>query len=208
LVALLKKLLILSRNFRIRLSSIELNEVSDELIRLVKNNHKICRHFHIPLQSGSDKLLRLMNRPYSRALFAGKIKKIRRALPLVGITTDVIVGFPGEGEAEFAQTLEFIKRLRFSRLHVFPYSEHEMTPAAKLPGKVAGNVILNRAKILRDLSIELERNFRNKFAGREVEIIIENSRQGRTTAKTSEYVEIAVPAKIKAKTGQLVKIKI
>jgi threonylcarbamoyladenosine tRNA methylthiotransferase MtaB len=208
LTRLLKKILKVAEGVRIRLSSIEVNEVTDELLALAKANKNICRHFHIPLQSGSDKILKLMNRPYSTKMFNDKIKEIKRALPLAGITTDVIVGFPGEGEKEFAETAKFIEKTEFSSLHVFPYSEHEMAPAAKLPYKVDAQIINGRTKTLRALGIKLEKKFRNKFKGREVEIIIENIKKGRVKAKTSEYLDIEVPSQIRSRTGELVKIKL
>ena len=123
LASLLKKLIKIKNLGRVRLSSIEITEVTDELIELMVKSDKICQHLHIPLQAGSDKILKLMNRPYNAKYFKDKIKQIRLAMPDIAITTDVIVGFPGETEKDFRDTVKFIKQMKFTRLHVFPFSK-------------------------------------------------------------------------------------
>ncbi|HTX87105.1 MAG TPA: tRNA (N(6)-L-threonylcarbamoyladenosine(37)-C(2))-methylthiotransferase MtaB [Candidatus Nanoarchaeia archaeon] len=180
LLKLLRRLVEIKNLARIRLSSIEITEVSDGLINFMAGEPKMCRHLHIPLQSGGDKILRLMRRPYDSRFFAAKIKKVRKKMPEIAISTDVIVGFPGETAEDFAQTQEFIKRIRFSRLHVFPFSPHVLTAAAKLPGRVETGEIKKRSAILRKLSNELAADFAQNFRGRILEVAVEQNRSSRT----------------------------
>ncbi|MFA6306368.1 MAG: MiaB/RimO family radical SAM methylthiotransferase [Patescibacteria group bacterium] len=190
LTALLKKLVKIKDLGRIRLSSIEITEVSSELINLMAGSNKICKHLHIPLQSGSDKILKLMNRPYDVKYFSGRIKKIRQIMPDIAITTDVITGFPGETEKDFKDTEKFIKRIKFSRLHVFPYSAHEKTPAAKFPGQVKEKNKAQRAEKLRRLGLKLAEDYKKKFKGRELEITVERIKQDEIIGKTEFYFDI------------------
>jgi len=183
LVDLLKELIKIKDLGRIRLSSIEVTEVSNELINLIFKSKKICKHLHIPLQSGSDKILQLMNRPYNVKYFRNKIKQIRKLVPPaspltsqggdIAITTDVIIGFPGETKKDFQETCDFIKEMQFSRLHVFPFSAHEKTAAAKMGNKVEKEEIAKRAKKLRQLGKKLESDFRKKFVGQELAVVVE-----------------------------------
>ncbi|MBI4779633.1 radical SAM protein [Candidatus Falkowbacteria bacterium] len=190
LVSLIKKIIKIKNLGRLRLSSIEITEVTDKLINLMSKSDKICKHLHAPLQSGSDKILKLMNRPYNIKYFAGRIKRIRRAMPAIAITTDVIVGFPGETEKDFRETEKFIKLMKFSRLHVFPFSAHEKTPAAKLPNQIEEKIKARRAKILRKLGIKLAEDYKNKFKGRNLEVAIEQVKRDRLIGKTEYYFDI------------------
>ncbi len=211
LVVLLEKILKIKDLGRVRLSSIEITEVSDELINLMKTEKKICKHLHIPLQSGCDKILKRMNRPYDVAFFETKVKKLRKAMPEIALTTDVIVGFSGENEKDFKDTAGFIKKINFSRLHVFPFSAHEMTAAAKMDGKVAPVDKKRRADTLRKLSVGLERNYKNKFRGRELEAIVENSKRGEIKGKTEFYFDVffkETAGENRAVPGSCVKTKI
>jgi len=192
LVSLLKKIIRINGLGRVRLSSIEITEVSDGLIKLMAKEKKICQHLYIPLQSGSDKILKLMNRPYTKKYFLDKIKKIRRAMPDIAITTDVIVGFPGETEKDFKETEKFIKQIKFSRLHVFPFSAHAKLPAAKFPAQVDEKIKAHRAKILRELSVKLMGDYKKKFKGRELEIVIEQIKQNNIIGKTEYYFNVEV----------------
>jgi len=211
LAGLLKKIIKINGLGRARLSSIEATEVSDKLISLMAESKKICKHLHIPLQSGSDKILKLMNRPYDAEYFQNKIKQIRQAMPDIAITTDVIVGFPGETEKDFRDTEKFIKQIKFSRLHVFPFSAHGKTPAAKFPGQVEEKTKARRAKILRQLSVKLAEDYKKKFKGREMEIVVEQIKQGKMIGKTEYYFEVEVTRKkIKnknLKVGEIVKVR-
>jgi threonylcarbamoyladenosine tRNA methylthiotransferase MtaB len=163
LVGLLKGILKIKNLGRIRLSSIEINEVNPELINLMKKERKICRHLHISLQSGTDKILKSMNRPYTTAYFARRVMALRKAMPEIAISTDIIVGFPGESDADFLKTLEFSKKIEFSKIHVFSYSEHEKTKAAKMPDKVSAPEIKKRSQALHDLSLKLEDEYQKRI---------------------------------------------
>ncbi|MFA4967386.1 MAG: radical SAM protein [Candidatus Margulisiibacteriota bacterium] len=172
--------------FRIRLSSIEPQYVSDELIRTIANNPKVCHHLHIPLQSGDDKILKLMNRKYNVAEYAALIDKIRNSVPDCGITTDVITGFPGEGEKEFRNTVETIEKIGFSRLHVFTYSKRDLTAAAKMTGQVEVGIKKERYALLNGLRAKLMRTFAEKYIEKEVEILVERKGEG----LTSNYIRV------------------
>lgn len=195
LVGLLKKLLTIKGLGRLRLSSIEINEVDDNLIMLMKSESRVCRHLHISLQSGSDKILKAMNRPYDTAYFSERVEKLRSALPEIAISTDIIVGFPGEGETDFSDTLAFAARMRFSKIHVFPFSAHEQTAAFKLPDKVSTIDKKNRAAKLRQLSCELAVTYRDemieKLYGQEVAVVVERSSNG-LEGKTEFYFNVPV----------------
>jgi len=210
LVNLLKKIIKIKNLGRVRLSSIEITEVTDELIKLMAKSKKICRHLHTPLQAGSDKILKLMNRPYGAKYFKNKIKKIRRAMPDIAITTDIIAGFPGETEKDFCDTMKLIKQINFSRLHVFPFSAHEKTPAAKMPNRVEEKTKARRAKILRDLGVKLAEDYKNKFKGKELEIVVEQIKQNRIIGKTEFYFDVPVERERinKGFIGKIVTIKI
>lgn len=190
LYQLMLKLLKLKGLGRIRLSSIELNEVSDEIIKLMANNDKICRHLHIPLQSGSDNILKLMNRPYSRNKYKQKIKKIRKLIPDISLTTDVIVGFPGETEKDFNETKKLIKELKFNRLHVFPFSEHEKTTSAKMENKVKNELKVKRAKELRSIGKVLSEKYRLGFKNKLLNVVIESIDKNSIKGKSEYYFDV------------------
>jgi threonylcarbamoyladenosine tRNA methylthiotransferase MtaB len=163
---------------------------------------------HIPLQSGSDKILKLMNRPYNKNQFKAKIDKLKKVMPLIAITTDVIVGFPGEGEAEFEEVCNFINEINFSKLHVFSFSAHEKTPAFIMPDHVAKPKIAERSEVLHDISDKAEASFRKKFIGQELEVIVEKSRErGKLVGKTEYYFDIDIVCEEgkQPKIGTLVK---
>ncbi|MBZ4642981.1 MAG: threonylcarbamoyladenosine tRNA methylthiotransferase MtaB [Deferribacteres bacterium] len=180
----LKKLLFdlekVEGDFRIRLSSLEVNEIDDEIIDLVINSNKFCSHFHIPMQSGSDKILNLMNRKYTKSDFIKTVSKIKQADPLASVGSDVIVGFPGEGEDEFLETEQTIYDSGINYLHVFPYSEREGTGAASMPHSVPVKIRNERAKHLRQISESLNFNFAKKFFGNNVNILTEKDNKGLT----------------------------
>lgn len=196
LVSLLKKLLVIKGLGRLRLSSIEINEVDDNLIMLMKSEPQICRHLHISLQSGSDKILKAMNRPYDTAYFSGRVEKLRSALPEIAISTDIIVGFPGETEIDFSKTLAFAARMRFSKIHVFPFSAHEQTKAFNLPNKVSTIEKKNRAAQLRQLSDELTsiyyKEMIKKLQGQGVLVVAERNPNG-LEGKTEFYFNVPLP---------------
>ena len=179
---------------RYRISSIEPNLITDEIIDFVKNSKKFMPHFHIPLQSGSDNILRLMKRRYNTKLYHEKIKKIKDEIPNVCIGADVIVGFPNEDEIEFNKTLNFIKNLNISYLHVFSYSERENTKAILLDNKVPKNKISERSKMLRILSSKLQRKFYLKYEHTEQDVLFEkNNKNGYMNGFTKNYIKVKVP---------------
>jgi len=175
-------------DFRIRLSSLEVNEIDDELIDIVLNNNKFCPHFHIPLQSGSNKIIALMNRHYLKEEFIETTKKIKRKNPYTTIGCDVIVGFPGETEREFEETLNTVVEAGVNYLHVFPYSKRENTPAFSYKMQVDETTKHKRAKYLREISDNLRFNYAKKFFGREVDVLIESENRG----LTANYLEALV----------------
>lgn len=175
-------------DFRIRLSSLEVNEIDDELIDIVLNNDKFCPHFHIPLQSGSNKIIALMNRHYLKEEFIEITKKIKRKNPYATIGCDVIVGFPGETEKEFEETLNTVVEAGVNYLHVFPYSKRENTPAFSYKMQVDENTKHKRAKYLREISNSLRFSYAKKFFGQEVDVLIESENRG----LTANYLEALV----------------
>jgi threonylcarbamoyladenosine tRNA methylthiotransferase MtaB len=211
LVGLLKKLIKIENLGRIRLSSIEVTEVSDELIKLIAKSDKICRHLPIPLQSGSNKILKLMNRPYNIKYFRNKVKKIRKIMPDMAITTDIMVGFPGETKKDFQDTFNLAKEMQFSRLHVFPFSEHKKTLATKLPDKVKKQEIEQRGQKLRDLGEKLAKKYQKKFRGRILDIVVESKTGNKYKGKTEYYFDVEFNKEDivsgKPLIGNIVKIK-
>lgn len=190
LVELLKSLIEIEGLGRIRLSSIEANDISLELLKLMAGSDKLCNHLHLPLQSGSDKILKLMNRPYDTAEFEKVVLQARKLMPKIAITTDVIVGFPGEGDADFESTLVFVKKIKFSKLHVFPFSVHEKTPAAKMESKVTQEKIKDRAGKLRKAGEPLEEEYAKKFFGKKVKIVVEKKEGDFVCGKEEHYFDV------------------
>lgn len=156
---------------KLRISSVEPMDWTNDLIELTASSPRICKHAHVPLQSGSDKILRKMHRKYRPWHYADRIERIRRAMPDAAIGADVMVGFPGEGEDEFEQTRAFIERLPFTYLHVFTYSSRPGTPSAAMPDQVPVQIARDRNRILRELAAQKKREFMESFVGREVEAI-------------------------------------
>lgn len=179
---------------RIRISSIEINEVNDDIISIMASSDKIADHIHLPLQAGSDKILKLMNRHYDTKKFMDRVNKIREARPNISLTTDVIVGFPGETDEDFEECYNFIKKVGFSELHVFPYSKREGTPAAAMKEQVDGNVKKARVKRLLDLSKELWIDYTSKFIGSIQEVIVETKYgDDYVIGHSSNYLKVLLP---------------
>jgi len=180
---------------RIRISSIEPNLLTDEIIDLVAHHPKLCKHFHIPLQSGHDETLRAMRRRYTTAKYADVIARVRKNIPRCGIGADVIVGFPGETEEHFTATHRFLAELPVSYLHVFTNSERPNTPAAALPGAVEPNVRFRRNDALRLLGQKKKRVFLTSSIGSVVDVLMEGTvEDGLRTGLTDNYVRVALPA--------------
>ena len=193
---------------RYRISSIEPNLITDEIIEFVRKSRKFMPHFHIPLQSGSDVILAKMRRRYNSELYRNKILKIYNEIPNVSIGVDVIVGFPDETDVEFTESMNFIKDLPVSYLHVFSYSERENTKALLLKNPVDRNKRSERSKILRMLSSKLQRNFYLKSLGTTKNVLFEQEdKNGFLFGFTENYIKIKVPFnKILSKTQQEVYI--
>jgi len=160
---------------RIRISSIEASQITDEVIDVMNNSDRVCRHLHVPLQAGDDDVLKRMRRKYTTAEFFGKMVKVREALPGVALTTDVIVGFPGETDEQFRNGYEFIKKIGFAELHVFPYSMRTGTPAARMPDQIPDEIKHERVAQLLELNQQLTLSYAKKFVGDVLEVIPERA---------------------------------
>jgi len=190
--SILEKILNIKGLKRLRISSIEITELDDKFLELLKNPI-LCNHLHIPLQSGGEKTLKRMNRKYDKKYFKEEIEKIRKVRPDISITTDVIVGFPGETEDDFNECVDFIKEINFSKLHVFPYSKRDGTVAAKMKDQIDGKVKKERVKTLLDLSKTLEENYNNSFIGKKESCLIEKVDCKYSYGHCSNYVYLKIP---------------
>jgi threonylcarbamoyladenosine tRNA methylthiotransferase MtaB len=188
LTKLLKRLERINGLERIRLGSIESVEVDDELINWAGNSSKFCHHFHLPLQSGCNKILKAMNRPYTVEDFRKVVENIRKLMPLAAITTDLIVGFPGESDEDFNQTVEFLKQIEFARIHIFRYSPRDGTPAAVMPGQLPNRVKIERSHMAEEIWHNSAAKYRNKFIGKTVEALWEKSDDEFIHGTTAEYL--------------------
>ncbi|WMW45958.1 tRNA (N(6)-L-threonylcarbamoyladenosine(37)-C(2))-methylthiotransferase MtaB [Bacillus paralicheniformis] len=197
---------------RIRISSIEASQITDEVIEVLDRSDKIVRHLHIPLQSGSNSVLKRMRRKYTMEFFADRLTKLKKALPGLAVTSDVIVGFPGETEEEFMETYNFIKEHKFSELHVFPYSKRTGTPAARMDGQVDENVKNERVHKLIALSDQLAKEYASDYEGDVLEIIpeepfTETGEDNLLVGYTDNYMKVVFEGS-EDLIGQLVKVKI
>ncbi|MFB5189968.1 tRNA (N(6)-L-threonylcarbamoyladenosine(37)-C(2))-methylthiotransferase MtaB [Alicyclobacillus fastidiosus] len=181
---------------RVRISSIEASEIDDELIEVLAESTQVVNHLHIPLQAASDPVLKKMNRHYTVQQFADKLAKLREALPQLAVTSDVIVGFPGETDEQFEETYEFVKRERFSELHVFPYSKRKGTPAAKFADQVPEDVKHTRVERLIELSRRLTAEYAASFVGKEIEVIAEHPVQMADEATKAQLSQHALADRI------------
>lgn len=177
---------------RIRISSIEITELNDKFLEMLKINNKVCNHLHIPLQAGSDEILKKMNRKYDLAYYEEKINKIRSIRPDISITTDIIVGFPYETDELFSETLEFSKKMNFSKIHVFPYSIRVGTAAASMPNQVDEVTKKVRVKKLMALSEKQEKEYYEKFKGKELDILVEECDNNVSIGHTSNYLMVTL----------------
>ncbi|MFB7301772.1 tRNA (N(6)-L-threonylcarbamoyladenosine(37)-C(2))-methylthiotransferase MtaB [Heyndrickxia sporothermodurans] len=197
---------------RIRISSIEASQLTDEVIEVINKSKLIVRHMHIPLQSGSDTVLKRMRRKYTMAEYAERLVKLKKALPGLAVTSDVIVGFPGETEEEFMETYNFIKDHKFSELHVFPYSKRTGTPAARMEDQIDENVKNERVHRLISLSDQLAKEYASRFENEVLEVIPEEKYKedpssGLYEGYTDNYLKVVFPA-TEDMVGKLVKVKI
>lgn len=177
---------------RLRLGSLESLELSPELFALIREDGRFCAHLHLPLQAGSDAVLRAMNRHYDTAEFARLIEGVRREVPGIAISTDIIVGFPGETEEMFAESLAFVARLGFSRMHVFPYSRRTGTPAARMTDQVPEPVKKERVHRMQALAREKTTAFEQSFLGETLRVLFETRVDGVTDGLTDNYIRVYV----------------
>jgi threonylcarbamoyladenosine tRNA methylthiotransferase MtaB len=197
--ALLREVLQSTGIEKIRISSVEPMDWTNELIDLVASSPRICKHAHVPLQSGSDKVLRRMHRKYRPWHYADRIERIRRVMPDAAIGADVMVGFPGESDDDFERTRAFIDALPFTYLHVFTYSSRPGTPSAQMPDQVPVQLARERNRILRELATQKKRAFMQSFVGREVEAITLTHFDGEyTEALTDNYLKLMLRNKHEA----------
>ncbi|MFS0575270.1 tRNA (N(6)-L-threonylcarbamoyladenosine(37)-C(2))-methylthiotransferase MtaB [Sporosarcina sp. 179-K 3D1 HS] len=197
---------------RLRISSIEASQLTDEVIQVLKESKIVVRHLHIPIQSGSNTVLKRMRRKYTMEFFAERLDRLREALPHLAITSDVIVGFPGETEEEFMETYHFIRDYRFSELHVFPYSKRTGTPAARMEDQVDEEVKNQRVHRLLELNDQLAKEYASSFEGEVLEVIPEEQYKedpdsGLYVGYTDNYLKVVMPAD-ESMVGKLVMVKI
>ncbi|WP_088066889.1 tRNA (N(6)-L-threonylcarbamoyladenosine(37)-C(2))-methylthiotransferase MtaB [Gottfriedia luciferensis] len=197
---------------RVRISSIEASQITDEVIEVLRHSNIVVRHLHVPLQSGSDTVLKRMRRKYTMAQFAERIEKLREVLPNCSITSDVIVGFPGETEEEFMETYNFIRDNKFSELHVFPYSKRTGTPAARMEDQVDEEIKNQRVHRLIELSDQLAKEYASMFDGDVLEVIpeekyTEDGSEGLLIGYTDNYLKVVFKG-TEDMIGKIVKVKI
>ena len=202
---LLKEIVGIKGLKRLRISSIEITELNDDFLSVLKENPIIVSHLHIPLQAGSDDVLKKMNRKYLTSYYQDKIKTIRSIRPDISITTDIIVGFPEETDENFQETLDFARKMEFAKIHVFPFSLREGTKAEELK-EVPSNIKKERVKKLIQLSEELEIKYLEKFIGKNVEVLVEKCENNLSIGHTGNYLRVLINEKIEPNT--LVKVKI
>ncbi len=190
LIDLLEKIQKVDGIQRIRLGSLEPTLITEEFVTRLKKLSKICDHFHLSLQSGCDETLKRMNRKYTTDQFRHVVELLRNAYPEVHLTTDVIVGFPGETEEEFNKTYEFLKEIKFYKMHVFKYSPRSGTVAAKMPNQIDGNLKEERSNKLIELSDENEKEYNQKYIGKEVEVLLEEREGEYLKGHTTNYMVV------------------
>ena len=192
---------------RIRLGSLEPVLITDEFTKKIKDLDKLCNHFHLSLQSGCDETLKRMNRRYNTDEFMQVVNRLRENFPDVILTTDIIVGFPGETDSEFEQTYNYLKQVNFYKMHVFPYSQRKGTKAAIMPNQVDMAVKEERSKKLIQLSNQNEERYLDHYIGKQVEVLFEQSEHGYIKGHTKNYLEVKVP-EISAKENEIRNVKI
>jgi len=204
---LLTELVKIDDLIRLRISSIEITELTDAVLAILASSDKIANHLHIPLQSGSDVILKAMNRKYSIVEFEANIERIRKVMPAVSITTDMIVGFPGETDEMFGASLEAVKRLGFSELHVFPYSVRSGTLAAKMSDQIPETMKTMRVNEMIIVNEQLGKDFASRFEGDVLNVIVEKIRDGHGFGHASNYLHIKFPVEADF-VGSIVRVKV
>jgi threonylcarbamoyladenosine tRNA methylthiotransferase MtaB len=209
-VEVLNKIISDTEIARIRISSLEPAEFTPDLAALMQENKIFCDHLHLPLQSGSNKILKLMNRQYDKERYFESIETARKIFTNPFLGCDVIPGFPGETDADFEETFEFIKKCGLTALHVFPYSKRPNTAAIRMPNHIDPKVIKERAQILRDYSKERLSQYYRMHIGKEVEVLWEADRDssGRLVGKTTNYLNVAAPESAEVSKGMITKVSL
>ena len=202
---LLNKLVNIPNIYRIRLSSIEINEITPGIKELLKENKVMAKHLHIPLQSGSNKILKLMNRRYNKEEFLSMVDNLRD-IPDISLTTDLIVGFPNEGEEEFNETIDTLKKIGFTKIHTFPYSKRKGTPAAIMDNQVSPEEKKKRVHRILDLSNKYEHNFYESKIGKIYDGVVEIHSNGTTIVHTSNFIPVIINDIVEE--GTIVDVKI
>ena len=182
---------------RLRLGSLESVELSDELFALLRDEPRFAKHLHLPLQAGSDVILRAMNRHYDKAAFARLLENVRASVPEVSITTDVIVGFPGETEALFEESLDYVSRMDFAKVHVFPYSRREGTAAARMEGQLPAAVKKERVRRMEEAAENAAREIRGRLVGKTEDVLFETKTDGVADGLTGGYFRVYTDAPVK-----------
>ena len=206
LESLLKELVKIKDIFRIRLSSIEINEITDGIIDLIKNNPVMAKHLHIPLQSGSNTILKNMNRLYDIDFYLKRIEYIRKEIPNISITTDLIVGFPGETEELFQETINTLNKIKFTKIHTFPYSKRNGTKAATMKNHLDNQIKKCRVRKVLTLSDKYELEYYKNNINKEYDGIIETRKDNKKIVITSNYIPVEIESNLDNNT--IVNIKI
>lgn len=214
LAVLLSKLLPLDKSVRWRLSSLEPTEVSRELLQLMRDNANFCPHLHLPLQSGHDETLQRMRRPYTTGQFAEIVAGIRKIIPDICLSTDIMVGFPGETDEQFQSGLEFVREIGFGRIHVFQYSPRRGTPAAQFGGQVPAQVKEQRSRKLIELGLESGRRYADRFIGKTLDVLAEtqaephfNPEQALWQGHSANYLEVSFASNRNEK-GKIIPVRL
>ena len=192
-----REILALGGLSRLRLGSLESVELSDELFALLRDEPRLAKHLHLPLQAGSDAILHAMNRHYDTAAFARLLENVRRNIPDVSVTTDVIVGFPGETDALFEESLDFVSRMGFAKVHVFPYSRREGTPAARMGGQLPTAVKKERVRRMEEAAEAAAKACREQILGRTEDVLFETETEGISDGLTGGYFRVYTDAPVK-----------
>ena len=203
---LLKDLIAIKGLYRLRLSSIEINELTDDILELVSNSNVIASHFHIPLQSGSDKILKAMNRRYNVKYFIDRVNKIRSIRDDISITTDLIVGFPGESDKDFRDTIDTLNKIKFTKIHTFPYSKRDNTRASLMDNQIDGNTKKRRVSEVLELSNKYEYEYYNSYINQELDGVSEVRKDNSIVVHTSNFIPVIVDNNIS--NNKIVKVKI
>jgi threonylcarbamoyladenosine tRNA methylthiotransferase MtaB len=193
---------------RLRLGSIEPTEIPDPLIHLLANAETLCPHLHIPLQSGDDRILAAMNRPYTTAFFREVVEKLTTAIPSIFLGTDIIAGFPGETDEAFERGYRFLESLPLAAFHVFPFSPREKTPAATMPGRVPATIVKERAEALRTLSAAKKKCFFEGFLGKELDVLLlDEEKDGALRGLSRNYIPVSIPG-VAGQVNSEVKVRV